>query len=121
MRVLTPSACLRCERAIRPRQSLAADYPGTVQSAGRGICANCYRSCLLDDTLADYDTLRRRDVDVIEDVELQVSAGRTVTGKMMASALGMEWKSLYQTLRRHGRQDLLRSLGVVVRPPRKKS
>lgn len=35
--------CSNCQRLLRPQGAAAADYPGTVGLAARGMCGTCYR------------------------------------------------------------------------------
>lgn len=42
-----PAKCLaKCGRTTRPRNSLAADYPGTIAMGAKGMCMTCYSRSL---------------------------------------------------------------------------
>lgn len=36
-----PRPCKDCRRPLRPNGAAAADYPGTLQHSGRGLCSTC--------------------------------------------------------------------------------
>lgn len=36
-----PERCRRCDRPVRPAEARVADWPGTVQYRGNGVCATC--------------------------------------------------------------------------------
>lgn len=48
--------CITCAAKMRPNKSSAADYPGTIQHVGMGICRRCHDR--MDRRLAD----RRREM-----------------------------------------------------------
>lgn len=40
---VSEGGCAGCGRPLRPNRSQAADYPGTVTEAIKGLCFACYR------------------------------------------------------------------------------
>ena len=39
--------CARCSRAMRPHGTLAKDHPGTISTANKEMCWQCYRAALV--------------------------------------------------------------------------
>ena len=91
--------CVDCGKTTRPGHAHAADYPGTVRYARRGLCDSCDSRHTRQGTINDFDTQARRWDEIADDYAMLCADGYPIP--VIAARLGMTPKALDQALCRH--------------------
>lgn len=110
--------CEECERPLRPYKTRKTDYPGTLSKAVNWLCYACYqrRNKQLRDMRVPPIRKQWKSEDLFAEIDHLDGSLESKLARLGTNAGAVE-KAAY----RHGRRDLARAAGQIVRNQRKVS